>query len=164
VTAKVVVLMGVSGSGKTTVGQRFAEAVGWAFEEGDRWHPPANVEKMRAGTPLSDDDRWPWLDALSAAIGEWIAADRRTVLACSALKQSYRERLARGRSEVAFAWLRGSRELIAERIARRRHAYMPPTLLPSQLATLEAPTGATVLDIEQDPDHLVEQLRRALGV
>ena len=161
---KVVVIMGVSGSGKTTIGQRFAAAVGWSFEEGDRWHPPANVEKMRAGTPLVDDDRWPWLDALSAAIGDWIAADRRTVLACSALKQAYRDRLARGRREVAFAYLKGSPELIAGRIAQRRHAYMPPTLLPSQFATLEEPQGVTVLDISRDPDRLVDELRRALGV
>lgn len=161
---KVVVLMGVSGCGKTTVGQRFADAVGWTFEEGDRWHPPANVEKMRAGTPLADEDRWPWLDALSAAVGEWVAADRRTVLACSALRQVYRDRLTLGRTGVAFAYLKGSPDLVASRIAARRHAYMPATLLPSQFATLEEPSGATVLDIRLGPDRLVEELRRALGV
>ena len=163
-TTKVVILMGVSGCGKTTVGQLFADKVGWAFEEGDRWHPPRNVEKMRTGTPLVDEDRWPWLDALSRAIGDWITADRRTVLACSALKQAYRDRLERGRSNIAFAWLKGSPELIADRIARRRHAYMPPALLPSQFATLEEPQGVAVLDIALPPEQLVDTLRRALGV
>jgi len=161
---KVVVLMGVSGSGKTTIGTRFAEHAGWTFEEGDRWHPPANVEKMRAGHPLTDEDRWPWLDALSGAIGEWIATGRPTVLACSALKGAYRARLARDRPEVAFAYLRGSAELIGDRVARRRHAYMPPTLLPSQFATLEEPDSAIVLDITRPPARVVEELRKALGV
>jgi len=161
---KIVVLMGVSGSGKTTIGTRFAEATGWTFEEGDRWHPPANVEKMRAGHPLTDDDRWPWLDALSGAIGDWIATDRPTVLACSALKDAYRARLVGGRPEVAFAYLRGTAELIGERVARRRHAYMPPTLLPSQFAALEEPDAAIVLDITRPPARVVEKLRRALGV
>ena len=156
--------MGVSGSGKTTIGRGFAEATGWAFEEGDRWHPPANVEKMRAGTPLGDDDRWPWLDALARAIGGWIAADRPTILACSALKQAYRERLSGGRKEVAFAYLRGSSELVGSRVVARRHDYMPPTLLPSQFAALEEPADATVLDILEAPAHLIDQLRRALGV
>jgi len=163
-TVKVVVIMGVSGSGKTTIGKGFAKATGWAFEEGDRWHPPANIEKMRAGIPLGDEDRWPWLDALSGAIHEWIAADRRTVLACSALKQAYRDRLSGGRLEVAFAYLRGTRELVGDRVSRRRHEYMPPTLLPSQFAALEEPTDAIPLDIAKSPRRLIEQLRRTLGV
>ncbi|MBM3546231.1 MAG: gluconokinase [Alphaproteobacteria bacterium] len=156
--------MGVSGSGKTTIGKGFAKAVGWSFEEGDRWHPPANVEKMRAGTPLNDEDRWPWLDALSKAIGEWIATDRPTVLACSALKQVYRDRLSGGRPEVVFAYLKGTSELVGDRVSRRRHEYMPPTLLPSQFATLEEPIDAIPLDIGKSPPRLIEQLRRALGV
>jgi gluconokinase len=163
-TVKVVVIMGVSGSGKTTIGKRFAEAAGWAFEEGDRWHPPANVEKMRAGIPLNDDDRWPWLEALAKAIDEWIATDRKTVLACSALKRTYRDRLSAGRLEVAFAYLQGTQETVADRVARRRHEYMPSTLLPSQFAALEEPTDAIPLDIRKPPPRLVEQLRRALGV
>lgn len=163
-SVKVVVLMGVSGSGKTTVGRGFAEAAGWAFEEGDRWHPPANVEKMRSGRPLEDADRWPWLDALAQAIGEWIETDRRTVLACSALKQAYRERLSAGRSEVAFAYLKGTPELVGSRVSSRRHEYMPPTLLPSQFATLEEPAGAIELDIDEPPAVLISRLRRALDV
>ena len=163
-SVKVAVLMGVSGSGKTTIGGGFAKATGWAFEEGDRWHPPANIEKMRAGIPLGDEDRWPWLDALARAIGEWIAADRRTVLTCSALKQAYRERLAGGRPEVAFAYLRGTPELVASRVTASRHEYMPSTLLPSQFAALEEPVGAIMLDISQSPKLLINQLRRSLGV
>lgn len=163
-TIKVVVLMGVSGSGKTTVGRGFAEATGWAFEEGDRWHPAANVAKMRSGQPLNDGDRWPWLDALANAIGEWIATDRRTILACSALKQAYRERLAGGRPEVAFAYLKGTQELVGSRVASRRHEYMPSTLLPSQFATLEEPVQAIALDIGETPARLISQLRSALGV
>ncbi len=163
-TVKVVVLMGVSGSGKTTIGTGFAEQTGWAFEEGDRWHPPSNVEKMRKGHPLNDDDRRPWLDALARAIGEWIAADRKTILACSALKQAYRERLAGGRPEVAFAYLKGTPEAIAARVARRHHEYMPSTLLPSQFATLEEPAAAITLDITKPPEELIKTLRDALGV
>lgn len=163
-TVKVVVLMGVSGSGKTTIGRGFAEATSWAFEEGDRWHPPANVEKMRRGEPLNDDDRWPWLDALAKAIGEWIAADRPTILACSALKQAYRERLAAGRAQVAFAYLKGTQALVGSRVASRRHEYMPSTLLPSQFATLEEPAKAIELDIGESPARLISRLRNVLGV
>ena len=163
-SAKVVVLMGVSGSGKTTVGKGLAEATGWTFEEGDRWHPPANVEKMRQGTPLDDDDRRPWLDALAQAIVGWIATDRPTVLACSALKKAYRARLSGGRTDVAFAYLKGTQETVASRVAGRRHEYMPSTLLPSQFAALEEPEGAIVLDIRKPPAELIDALRRALGV
>jgi carbohydrate kinase (thermoresistant glucokinase family) len=164
VTIKVVVLMGVSGSGKTTVGRGFAKATGWVFEEGDRWHPPANVEKMRNGQPLNDDDRRPWLDALAEAIGGWIAGNRPTILACSALKQSYRERLSGGRPEVAFAYLKGTQALVGSRVASRRHEYMPSTLLPSQFATLEEPRDAIVLDIGRSPAELIRMLRDAVGV
>lgn len=163
-SVKVLVIMGVSGSGKTTVGRGFAEAVGWAFEEGDRWHPPANVEKMRSGRPLEDADRWPWLDALAQAIGEWITTNRRTVLACSALKQAYRARLSGGSHEVAFAYLKGTPELVGSRVSSRHHEYMPPTLLPSQFAALEEPSGAIVLDIQKPPAELILGLRQVLGV
>jgi gluconokinase len=164
VTVKVVVLMGVSGSGKTTIGRGFAEATGWAFEEGDRWHPPANVEKMRSGQPLGDEDRWPWLDALAKAIGGWIDTDRPTILACSALKRAYRRRLSGGRPEVAFAYLKGTQDLVGSRVASRRHEYMPSTLLPSQFAALEEPDDAIVLDIGETPAVLISRLRDALGV
>lgn len=163
-TIKVVVLMGVSGSGKTTIGRGFAEATGWAFEEGDRWHPPANIEKMRSGQPLGDADRWPWLDALAKAIGEWIGTDRPTILACSALKRAYRQRLSSGRPEVAFAYLKGTQDLVGSRVASRRHEYMPSTLLPSQFAALEEPADAIVLDIGDPPAVLISRLRDALGV
>ncbi len=163
-TVKVVVLMGVSGSGKTTIGRGFAEATGWAFEEGDRWHPPANVEKMRSGQPLGDADRWPWLDALAKAIGEWIDTDRPTILACSALRQAYRQRLSSGRPEVAFAYLKGTQDLVGSRVASRRHEYMPSTLLPSQFAALEEPADAIVLDIGDPPAVLTSRLRDVLGV
>jgi gluconokinase len=119
---------------------------------------------MRAGIPLDDDDRRPWLDALAAAIAGWIAAARPTVLACSALKRAYRQRLVGDRTDVAFAYLRGTQGLVAARVAARRHEYMPATLLPSQFAALEEPDDAIVLDIARPPAELVERLRRSLGV
>ena len=160
----VVVLMGVSGSGKTTVGRLLAAALGGEFVEGDDHHPPANVEKMRRGIPLDDADRRPWLEALSRAIGEWLAAGRTVVLACSALKRSYREILRAGRPEVRFIYLQGAPELIRARLAGRRGHYMPPSLLDSQIATLEEPKSALVIAIDGRPEEIVAQILSALGM
>jgi gluconokinase len=143
-----VVVMGVTGSGKTTVATELARRLGWEFTEGDDHHPAANVEKMRAGTPLDDDDRRPWLLELAGWIGEHEAAGRSCVLTCSALRRAYRDLLRDGHPSVYFAHVSGSQELITERVAARQGHYMPPSLVPSQYATLE-PLG------EDEPGRLV---------
>jgi gluconokinase len=138
--ARIIIVMGVSSSGKSTVGGAIGRALHAPFLDGDRYHPEANVEKMRAGTPLTDEDRWPWLEALTAALKE--AADRKGVAvgACSALRRSYRDFITEKAGEpVLFVYLDGSREVIAARMARRQHEYMPQSLLDSQFATLEVP-------------------------
>lgn len=161
---RVVVLMGVCGVGKTTVGRALAEAIGGAFEEGDAFHPPANVAKMASGRPLDDADRAPWLAAMAAGIGAWLDRDRPTVLACSALKQAYRDVLGGGRAGVAFVHLTGDPALIARRMAARTDHYMPPTLLPSQLAILEPPADAVTVTIDRPPAELAAEVRRRLGL
>lgn len=129
--------MGVSGSGKTTVAQGIADAMGWQFAEGDDFHPRANVAKMASGTPLTDEDRWPWLRAIRAWIDEQAAAGRSAVVTCSALKRSYREVLGEAQPGVRFCELDAPSGLISDRLSQRKGHYMPPSLLPSQLATLE---------------------------
>jgi gluconokinase len=160
----VIVLMGVSGSGKTTVGQRLARALGAEFAEGDSYHPPANVEKMRRGIPLDDADREPWLERLRAEIGGWLEAGRKVVLACSALKQRYRDVLKAGRPGVRFVYLCGSEDLIRDRLKRRRGHYMPASLLASQFAALEEPGDAITVDIGRPPDEIVTSILSGLGV
>lgn len=158
----IVLVMGVSGCGKSTVGRRLADRLGAVFLEADEFHPPANVAKMRDGVPLTDEDRWPWLDALAAAI-DAAAADGDVVVACSALRRTYRERLlGRHRDGARIVHLHGSPELIAERLRARTGHYMPPSLLPTQIATLEAPDDALVVDIAQPPEDLVEGIARAV--
>jgi gluconokinase len=132
-----IVVMGVSGSGKSTVAERLVERLGWEFAEGDDFHPPANVEKMRAGRPLDDDDRWPWLRRLADWIGERERAGRSVVVTCSALKRSYRDLLCDGHPSVWFAHVTADADLIRRRIESRTGHYMPSSLLESQLATLE---------------------------
>jgi len=142
--ARIIIAMGVSSSGKSTVGQSIARRLHVPFLDGDGYHPEANVEKMRAGTPLTDDDRWPWLERLALALHE--AADRKdaAVGACSALKRSYRDFLTQKAGEpILFVYLDGSRDVIGGRMARRSHEYMPTSLLDSQFATLEAPDPTT---------------------
>ncbi|MBI3506753.1 MAG: gluconokinase [Proteobacteria bacterium] len=147
----VVVVMGVAGCGKSTVGPLLAQSLGGDFAEGDQFHPPANVAKMSRGEPLDDSDRMPWLAAMAAAIRGWRAKDRPTVLACSALRQRYRDVLAGGADEVRFVYLRGTQDMIADRMARRRNHFMPPSLLTSQFATLEEPAHAIVVDVGGEP-------------
>jgi gluconokinase len=142
----IVVVMGVCGCGKTTVGRVVAEAAGWPFLDADDFHPPANVAKMRAGIPLTDDDRWPWLERLADELAAINARGEHAVLACSALRQAYRDQLMRA-GDVRFVHLKGDRETIAPRLAERAGHYMPATLLDSQLATLEEPRDAVVVDI-----------------
>ncbi len=151
----VVVVMGVAGCGKTTIGPLLAKALGGDYAEGDQFHPPANIAKMSRGEPLTDDDRMPWLAGMATAIREWRTRDRPTVLACSALKQRYRDILAGGSPEVRFLYLRGTEEVIGARLARRRNHFMPPSLLKSQFATLEEPRDAIVADVTNDPATIV---------
>ncbi|WP_425613568.1 gluconokinase [Anatilimnocola sp. NA78] len=159
----IVVLMGVSGSGKTTVGKLLAAELRWQFVDADDFHPTANVEKMRRGTPLSDDDRRPWLNALREYIEAAVNRGEQLVLACSALKHNYRDYLRADRPEVVrFAYLHGSQELIAKRQAERRGHFMPPALLQSQFETLEPPKDAIRVDITPAPDIIAERIMRDL--
>ncbi|MEO8376882.1 MAG: gluconokinase [Candidatus Sumerlaeota bacterium] len=158
----VYIVMGVAGSGKTTVGEALAQRLNIPFHDGDDFHPRANVEKMSAGIPLTDDDRWPWLDALATASATWEASGG-AVLACSALKQVYRDRLISKNSDTKFVYLEGSRELLLKRLQDRPHHYMKPEMLTSQLATLEPPRDALRVDISQPPEEIVNSIMNALG-
>jgi gluconokinase len=135
--------MGVAGAGKTTIGRSLAGELGWPFLDGDDFHPPQSVAKMAAGVALDDADRWPWLDSLNQQLKQQESA----VLACSALKESYRQRLTRGVGQFRFVYLHGSFELIAARLAQRRHRYMPAALLRSQFEALEPPAQAIAVDV-----------------
>lgn len=137
--ARVLVVMGVSGAGKTTLGLAIAERLGWPFKEGDELHPPANVAKMKAGHPLTDADRGPWLAAIAAWIDAWLAVGQSGVITCSALKRAYRERLDAGRPPVTFVFIRLSEAATAARIGGRKGHFMPASLLASQFADLEPP-------------------------
>lgn len=160
----VVVLMGVTGSGKTTVGKALASTMGWVFYDADDFHPPANKAKMHAGVPLTDADRWPWLAAIRRAIEDCLLAGRSAVVACSALKATYREALGGGLAGVRFVLLDGPRQLLAERLHARTDHFMNPALLDSQIATLERPADALVVDIALTPAAQVAAIRAALGV
>jgi gluconokinase len=150
--------MGVSGSGKSTVGQLLAARLNCPFLDADEFHPPENVAKMAAGTPLEDSDRWPWLEKLNGKLIE----NRSAVLACSALKETYRSVLARNMPECRFVHLRGDIELIRVRMAKRSHRYMPASLLESQFAALEPPGSAINVDIGQTPERCVEDILAGL--
>ena len=161
----IVVVMGVCGCGKTAVGEALAAELGWPFFDADNFHPPANVAKMAAGLPLTDEDRWPWLDGLARDMGAVLARGGNAVLACSALRQAYRDRLAacaRTPGDVRFVHLKGDYDTIAARLAVRHHRYMPATLLASQFATLEEPADAIVVDIggtvREEVLHIRERL------
>jgi len=164
--ATAVVVMGVSGSGKSTVGVALAERLGWEFVDGDSLHPPENVAKMHAGQPLDDHDREPWLNAIAALIDTWIERGTAGVVACSALKRRYRDRLIHNRSKVRLIYLRGSHDLIAGRLAARRGHFMPPGLLDSQFAALEPPgpdEDAIVADIDRPVAAIVDKIVTALS-
>ena len=154
----IVVLMGVSGSGKTTIGEALAQRLGWRLIEGDDYHPRENVAKMAAGIPLEDADRWPWLDALN----QRIRGERNAIVTCSALKESYRQRLLAGIKEARVVYLHAPKALIAKRVAERKHKFMPASLLESQFATLEPPAGAIDIDVSGDPQDCVEAIVKAL--
>jgi len=157
----IIVVMGVCGCGKTTVGKRLAERLGARFIEGDDLHPEANRAKMSRGVALTDDDRWPWLEAIASKAREVAASSRHVVVSCSALRRTYRDSLRRAGSDVHFVHLAGPKDILEERMAQRRGHFMPPGLLDSQLATLEAPDadeGALTLEIAHEPDSLVEAI------
>jgi gluconokinase len=161
----IVVLMGVSGSGKTTVGKELAERLGWPFLDADDFHPKANVEKMRRGEPLNDDDRRPWLEALRQRLDESADRGENVVLGCSALKHEYRDYLREDVSApVRYVYLEGSEELIRERLAKRKGHFMPPGLLHSQFEALEPPQDAVRIDITPAPPVIAERIRAALRI
>jgi gluconokinase len=160
----IIVIMGVAGAGKTTLGKALAEALNWPFVEGDDYHPPANKAKMARGEALVDADRAPWLTALSQRMAALDGQSTDAIVACSALKERYRARLAEGVSDVRFVFLSGRPEAIARRICERQGHFMPPTLLESQLAALEPPEGAIRVAIEDTTDEQVRSiLRRITG-
>jgi len=158
----VVILFGVAGAGKTVIGRMLAAELGWEFYDADEFHPAANIEKMRRGIPLADADRWPWLERLSELISTCVEQGRDAVLACSALKESYRRRLKIS-DEVELVYLKGGYTLIAARLRERQGHFMNPELLRSQFDTLEEPTsGALVVDVAQSPAEVVRAIRGAL--
>lgn len=159
---QIVVVMGVAGAGKTTVGQALAADLGWPFADADAFHSPASRAKMSAGIPLTDADRAPWLDRLAAWIAERLASGQTGVLACSALKQDYRRHLSGGRDEVLFVYLKADPALLADRLLHRQGHFAKVSLLESQLATLEEPREALVVDAAQTPGEIVRGVREAV--
>jgi gluconokinase len=159
----IIILMGVTGSGKTTVGQELAESLGWKYFDADDFHSAANVAKMKSGVPLNDGDRKPWLEALQRLIQERLANNQTAVLACSALKQSYREMLLID-ERVKLVYLKGDYELIKARLSARSNHYMNPALLESQFQTLEEPDSALRVDIQTPLDEIVSIIRTQFGV
>jgi len=159
----IIVLMGVTGAGKTTVGKALAGDLNWRFADADDYHSLANIAKMRAAIPLTDEDRAPWLQALRDAIVSWLAAGENVVLACSALKAAYRQQLLVS-PNVKLVYLRGTRELFAARMASRHNHFMNPQLLRSQLETLEEPKGALAIDASLATQQIVAEIRGALGL
>ncbi len=161
------VVMGVAGCGKSTVGQMLQERLGWSLAEGDDFHPIANIAKMSSGVPLTDEDRWPWLDSIVAWTAREDEAGRNTIVTCSALRRVYRDRLRAAPGRTIFIHLHGSQAVLAERLAARPGHFMPASLLPSQLATLEQlepDEAGVVLDIAASVPELVEQAVGRLGV
>ena len=158
----VIILMGVSGAGKTTVGELLAARMGWPFYDGDEFHPPANVEKMRRGLALTDADRWPWLEALRDHIRGLAAEGRPAVVACSALKASYRDLLLSAGVDVRIVYLKGSRALIHARLRARTGHFFDAALLASQFEALEEPADVIAVDVAQAPERVVAEIVRRL--
>lgn len=159
----VLIVMGVVGAGKTTVGKLLASELNWVFADADDFHPAANVEKIRNGIPLTDDDRAPWLQRLRAEIDHWVVEGRNAILACSALKRIYRDRLEAG-PEVHFVYLKGSAALIADRLRARHGHFATEQILASQFADLEEPEDAVTIDITQSAEQIAAEIRRKLGL
>jgi gluconokinase len=161
------IVMGVSGSGKSTIGDKLAERLGWTYQDGDRFHPASNVAKMSAGQPLTDEDRWPWLRAIAKEIDRICEAREHAVIACSALKRAYRDVLVHGRNDVRIIYLNGTQDLIASRLALRKGHFMPPGLLASQFKTLEPPDlseNPMIVSIDASIEAIVDDIVHKLGL
>jgi gluconokinase len=164
-TVHALIVMGVAGSGKTTVAQALATRLGWRFEDGDKFHPASNVARMRSGQPLTDEDRWPWLRAIAEEVDRTRDAGGHLIVACSALKRAYRDILIGTRTGVRLIYLKGARDLILQRLRARRGHFMPPELLDSQFATLEEPGSdedAVVVDVAPAVDAIIDDIVRQL--
>lgn len=162
---RALIVMGVSGSGKSTIGEALAKRLDWRFEDGDSFHLPANVAKMKAGHPLNDQDRRPWLEAIATEIERVAAAHSHVIIACSALKRAYRDILVHGRRDTRIVFLDGSEDLIASRLQKRKGHFMPPGLLASQFEALEVPTAeehVVTVPIDADIETIVDEIVRKL--
>lgn len=157
----IILIMGPTGAGKTTVGSLLAAQIGWEFVDGDSFHPPANLEKMKRGIPLGDADRLPWLKEIHCAMAQWLAANRNVVLTCSALKRAYRELLGVG-PRVHLVYLKGNFDLILQRLQERKGHFATEEILAGQFADLEAPADAVIADIRSSPEEIVTSIRSQL--
>ena len=164
-TPRALIVMGVSGSGKTTIGEKLAGRLNWPYEDADQFHPAGNVAKMSAGHPLTDEDRWPWLKAIAAEIDRVCDAGGRVVIGCSALKRAYRDVLLHNRTDTRLVYLNGTQTLIADRLGRRKGHFMPPGLLTSQFNTLEPPTSdehPVTVSIDGTVETIIDNILRQL--